>query len=196
MASFTLTLSPAWGGTAFGPFDQGAVQLGSDGASCQITLGAELGVHPLHAVLWRGDDGSFGLQPGTHGAAIYLFQRGSPVATPVRGPVQALVGDAFALVTPEGPRFVLGDLAAGITASAQPAYRPPNPALGRLPTASAMDREVRRQVASKLGAGPLASVNTLVHKLRSGQLMQPRYILGAVAAVLLGGAALIGRFFG
>ena len=180
MSSFTLTLSAAWGGTTFGPFQGGSVQLGSDGSSCQITLGPELGVSPLHAVIWAGADGSFGLQPASMGAAVYLFSAGNPLAQTVTGPIQAHAGDAFALVSPQGPRFIIQHAAAATVSTPPP--RPSGP--GMLPSTAAMEREVRRQVTSRLGAGPLAGLNPLLHKLKSGQLMQPRYILGGLAALL------------
>ncbi len=63
-----------------------------------------------------------------------------------------------------------------------------------LPSASAMEREVRRQVTSRLGAGPLAGINPLLHKLKSGQLMQPRYILGGLAALLTALMAALSTF--
>ncbi len=191
MSGFTLTLSPAWGGTAFGPFDGTAVQLGSDASSCQIQLGSELGVAPLHAVIWRGADGSFGLQPATQGAAVYLFSQGNPLARPVTSAVQAHLGDAFALVSPQGPRFTLGE-----TQAVRPAPRPMGGGRSVLPSASAMEREVRRQVTSRLGAGPLGGVNQLLHKLRSGQLMQPRYILAGLVALVAGAAAVISQLLG
>lgn len=191
MSAFTLSLSPAWGDTTFGPFQGTTVQLGSDPESCQIQLGTAHGVSPIHAVIWRGADGSFGLQPGTMGAAIYLFTSGSPMARPVMGPVQAHAGDAFALVSPQGPRFIIAHAAP--MAANTPAHRPPAPSI--LPSAAGMEHEVRRQITSRLGAGPLAGANQLLHKVKSGQLMQPRYILGGLAALLTGIMALFSWYF-
>ncbi len=191
MSAFTLTLTPQWGGTAFGPFQGTAVQLGSDNGACQIVLGPELGVAPVHAVVWLGADGSFGLQPGAHGAGLYLFSDGSPLARPVTAPVQARAGDAFALGSPTGPRFLLGHHTGAVA-------RPPAPSRGPgvLPGADAMQRELQRQVTSRLGAGPLAGVNRWVQRFRSGSLFTPRAILGLLAAAGAAIAAIVSQFMG
>jgi hypothetical protein len=191
MASFTLTLSPTWGGTTFGPFAEGSIQLGSDGQRCQITLGSELGVHPVHAVVWPGPSGTYGLQQGAQGAQVFLYKAGNDRPFLVTSPVEANAGDSFSLVSAEGPRFEIGIPV--IQAGAQPGHNIGTP--GMLPSSSAMGREVQRQIASKLGAGPLAGFNQFFHKVKSGQLMQPRYILAGVVAVVMGCVGIIGAVF-
>ena len=190
MSPFTLTLSPAWGGTAFGPFSGTAVQLGSDAGQCQITLPAEHGVHPIHAVVWAAADGSFGMQPGAQGAGLYLFREGGGMAHPVTAPVQLRLGDAFAIGRPDGPRFTVGRMAAQPSPAGGGKKRGFSPG-AVLPSQDALQREVRRQVTSRLGSGPLAGLSTLLVQLRSGQLMQPRYIFGAIVVLAAGCAGVV-----
>ena len=182
-----LLLSPAFGGLAFGPFPNGTMLLGSDGQRCAVTLLASLGIAPVHAQLtWHGD-GSATIQPAERGAAI--FRVGGARVETIASPVRLRPGEAFALGSAQGPAFTLATSIPG-----QPAAPPPGaarrPATGRdRLSAGSLGREVQRQVNTEAQRN-FGFLSQLGFAARSGALLQPRYVVGALIAV--GGTMVVG----
>jgi hypothetical protein len=102
-----LQLAAEFGGTKFGPFDQVEIRLGSDPSNSDITLPEALGVAPQHVKLLKQQDDSYILAPVDRTAAVYHFRGGSGRPKQVLAPTAIANGDAFSMVTPEGPRFAV-----------------------------------------------------------------------------------------
>ncbi|MEZ4234657.1 MAG: hypothetical protein R3F59_00510 [Myxococcota bacterium] len=102
-----LQLAPEFGGTKFGPFDVVEIRLGSDPGASEITLPETLGVAPQHVKVLRQQDNSFIVAPVDKTAPVYFFRAGTARGKQVTSPMAVQSGDAFSLVTPEGPRFTI-----------------------------------------------------------------------------------------
>lgn len=187
MSWFVLSLSAEFGGTTFGPFAPGPVALGSDPTRCQIVLNQSLGVRPTHAVITPMNANTFVLQPAEQGIGLFYFVGGRGQGQPVGNAVQLRPGDAFAVGSPAGPRFVVG------------LYTQPAPQQntgfklgGRgVPTAAQMGQEVKRQASTGIMTNPLVQeASKLFWRVRTGAIFQPRVILGVAIGVF--GAALAG----
>jgi hypothetical protein len=193
-----LALPADLGGTTFGPFTDGTVTVGTDPDRCQLVLNADTGLQPVHA--WISPTGHcWTVQPASRGAAVFL-RRGVTVAA-VTAPVQAFPGDVICLGRDDGVRFILqgnpmreapsppiatGPTGAGPTPVLDSPASSDAPRAGRrrAPTAQQMQEEVKRQAGvAMFSNGPLAFINQVVFRGRSGALLQPRYIVGAVVAV-------------
>lgn len=179
-----LQLSPEFGGTKFGPFEVVEIRLGSDPEQSDITLPETLGVIPQHVKLLRQQDDSFILAPIDRAAPIYHFRSGKGASKLVTAPVAIRNGDAFALVTPEGPRFQLV-VEKDARAIAEAARESQGPAWGSSLNSSRFQRglieEIRRRgfaavVTTNLG-------NTLVRAtamIRTGQIFRPIYVVSGM----------------
>lgn len=102
-----LQLSQEFGGTRFGPFQGVEIRLGSDPSRNDITLPEALGVAPEHVKLLKQQDGSFILAPIDRTASVFFFRGGGNKPKQLQTPMAVQGGDAFALVTTEGPRFYI-----------------------------------------------------------------------------------------
>ncbi|RME28772.1 MAG: hypothetical protein D6798_01590 [Deltaproteobacteria bacterium] len=185
MARITLTLAPEFGGTCFGPFPAGNIALGSDVEHCHIALSTALGLDPVHAWVTLQEDGACWLQPTRVGTGLFLYRAAGGGAQPVSGAVPLRPGDSFALGQPHGPRFIVAEAAEPVAAPGGRRGRLP-PRGGRgVPTADAMADEVKRQISSTaMTWGPFAQLSQVFYRFRSGALMQPRYLVGAVIALM------------
>ena len=199
MATF-LALPPELGGTTYGPFHEGTIAVGTDPERCQLVLNPDAGLLPVH--VWISPVGHcWSIQPAGRGAVF--LRRGVSVAA-VTAPVQAYPGDVICLVRDDGVRFILrGDPAAVApppVAAPTPAETPadvrPTPVVGggppttggqrRAPTAGQMANEAKRQAGvAVFSSGPLAFINQVVFRGRTGALLQPRYVVGAVVALFV-----------
>lgn len=208
-----VSLTRAFGGTRFGPFDGPYIALGSDPEQCHIVLPRELGVYPVHAWLTMEPQGSFVLQPAEQRALVYSHVHGTPMV--VESAMRLMSNQQFSLVTPDGARFIVEFAAEqadhgwqpGMPVAARGQGDRPSPGGGggggfiqgltggsgprrggrRMPTAGDFAAEAKRQVGVNLMTGPLAQYSHFFHRLQSGALLQPRYIIGALVA--LGGMA-------
>ncbi len=186
MTAILLTLTPEFGGTAFGPFPVGNVALGSDPNQCHIALAAGLGLDPVHAWLTLTDDGSCWLQPTRVGTGLFLFRGTGGGAQPISGAVQLRPGDSFALGPASGPRFVVQPVPDQPGAGKTAGGGRQSPRGGRgMPTGEAMTREVQRQLSTRaMTVGPVAQLSQLFYRARSGALTQPRYLVGGAIALV------------
>ena len=198
MATF-LALPAELGGTTFGPFTDGTVTVGTDPDRCELVLNADADLWPVHA--WISPVGHcWTVQPATRGALLFL-RRGVTVAA-ITAPVEAFPGDVICLGRDDGVRFELrGNPALAAPApvahaapegsTPTPVFTPSGAGRRKAPTSGQMAAEVKRQAGvAMFSNGPLAFINQLVFRGRSGALLQPRYIFGAVVA--LGMAAMSG----
>lgn len=102
-----LVLAPEFGGTRFGPFEGLEVRLGSDGERCHITIPDSFGVAREHCKVLRPRPDSLMVAPAERTAAVFLWKGDARRPTQITTPTAVRPGDSFALVTPEGPRFVI-----------------------------------------------------------------------------------------
>lgn len=183
MADTLLVLPADMGGTAFGPFGPGHVAMGSDPAQCHIALAPTLGLAPVHAWITLTADGQRWVQPAQQGAAVYLQRSGRGTAAPVLQALALQPGDVVALGHPQGVRFEVQEH----VAAPPPAAGRTSPRLGgrQAPTAQQLGQEVQRQAMSRaMTHGGVSQAAQVLHRARSGALLQPRYIIGALIALL------------
>lgn len=181
-----LRLAPEFGGTRFGPFEELETRLGANGERCHIVLSADLGVLPEHVKLMRNRDNSLILAPAERTATVFLWKPGDRRPTQVYTPTAVRAGDAFSLVTPDGPRFIieLDELPPEVKQQRE-MQRKPASGRRRLSAAS-MGAEVKRQAWTRLLVlGPAQLAQKAYLYVVSGAIYQPRNII--LAITLLGG---------
>lgn len=192
-----LQLAPEFGGTRFGPFDQVEIRLGSDPSNSDITLPETLGVAPQHLKLLKQQDDSYILAPVDRTAAVYHFRAGSPRPKQVLAPTAIANGDAFAMVTPEGPRFavMVEKDARQIAKAAQDAQ---GPRFGLPANFNANNRwtrglwnEVKRRGFAAVFTTRLGNMFMRASMMvRSGQIFSPIYVVSGI--LMLSGWLFVG----
>ncbi len=101
-----LRLAPEFGGTRFGPFEGAEIRLGHEAEKNDIVLPEALGVIDSHVKILRQSERNIILAPVDRTAAVFLFQGKRPPRQ-VTTNIAISPGDAFSLVTAQGPRFFL-----------------------------------------------------------------------------------------
>lgn len=188
-----LDLAPEFGGTRFGPFEQLEVRLGSNGDRCHIVLPESLGVLSEHVRLIRQGPKNLILAPAERTATVFLYKQGSRRPSQLNTPTAVRPGDAFSLVTPDGPKFiiVLDELPPEVKEEREKRKRKAGVGRGRL-NAQSMATESKRQIWTRiLVMGPMQMVQRAVTFVRSGAIYQPRNVF--LGVFLLGGW-LVGGF--
>ncbi|MEO0605605.1 MAG: hypothetical protein AAF211_29505, partial [Myxococcota bacterium] len=190
-----LELTPEFGGTRFGPFEAVEIRLGSEASANDITLPDGIGVAPRHVKLLRQEDASFLIAPVERGVGLFVYAGNEGAAKPVTGPLAIRDGDAFALASPDGPRFVLR-----VEAAEEP--EPPRPGTdgGGKSRGSRMFNgvfdEIRRRGLAAVFTTALGNrFQTFWQLLKSGSLFAPVYIVTGMALVsgwLLAGGSCAG----
>ena len=175
-----LRLTPEFGGTRFGPFEDLEVRLGSDPDRCHIVLQPELGVQPEHVKLFRQGHDSLILAPSDRTAAVFLYRmnRGNP--THVSTPTAVQAGDAFALVTPGGARFIieLDELPEELKEERAIARAGGNKTGRNRLNKDAVVTEAKRQAfTTLLVTGPAQMAQRALTFVRSGAIFMPRNII-------------------
>jgi hypothetical protein len=166
-----LQLTPAFGGTRFGPFEGVEVNLGSH-PDCDIVIPEAFGVAPNHVKVLRQEGMGLIITPVERTAAVFVWKGGARRPQQIATPVAVTHGDQFAMATPEGPRFTvqLDELPDEIK-------KQRNPLAGKRPTGAAMKKEAWRQVMFRVFAtGPAQMVATWWQLFKSGSLFTPRYL--------------------
>jgi hypothetical protein len=184
-----LRLTPEFGGTRFGFFEGIEVVLGSEASRCDITLPQSLGVLPIHVKVMRQGDNSMILAPVERTATVFLWKQGARTPSQVDTPTAVRAGDSFALVTENGPRFVieLDELPAEVKEARD---KKPSIRDKRL-NAGAFGKEAKRQAFTRiLVTGPGQFVQRAWTFVKSGAIFQPRYIF--LGITMVGGYALAG----
>lgn len=184
-----LRLTPEFGGTRFGFFEGIEVVLGSEGSRCDITLPQSLGVLPIHVRVMRQADNSMILAPAERTATVFLWKHNARTPVQVDTPTAVRAGESFALVTENGPRFVieLDELPQEVKDARD---KKPSIRDKRL-TGGAMAKEARRQAFTRiLVTGPGQFVQRAWTFVKSGAIFQPRYIF--LGLTMIGGYALAG----
>lgn len=192
-----LRLAPEFGGTRFGPFEGLEVRLGSNPERCHIVLSADLGVLPEHAKLLRQRDNSLILTPAERTATIFLWKPGDRRPAQVLTPTAVRAGDAFSLVTPDGPRFIIELDQLPPEIKEKRAVEAKVRTGRRRLSAETMAAEGKRQFfAQLLTYGPAQLAQRAKVFIKSGAIYQPRNIfLGIfiVGGYLFGGFAMCSR---
>ncbi len=192
-----LQLSAEFGGTKFGPFPGPEIRLGSDEAASDITLPEALGVLPQHVKILIQSDGSFIVAPTERTAAVHVY-RGSGRPKHIATATALAANDSFALVTAEGPRFII--------LAEQPKQEKKK--LGgkkkknMAPTADGLFAEIKRIGFTQVFRSRLGNMGMKFWtRLKSGTLFTPRVIIGFlflstgwIAAMGAGLAAIGGMF--
>jgi hypothetical protein len=101
-----LRLAPEFGGTRFGPFEGAEIRLGCEAEKNDIVLPEALGVINSHVKILRQSEKNIILAPVDRTAAVFLFQGKRPPRQ-VTTNIAISPGDAFSLVTAQGPRFIM-----------------------------------------------------------------------------------------
>ena len=99
-----LTLAAEFGGTQFGPFARRQVCIGSDRSQCDVHI-PEGFAEPTHVIISRGHEQTLMLTAGAPTADIYWFSASGEQQSQLYGNRRIAPGDAFALTSPDGPRF-------------------------------------------------------------------------------------------
>lgn len=188
-----LRLSPEFGGTRFGHFEQRVVRLGSD-PGCDIAIAQGFGVAAEHVQVLFDGPGNIIVAPADRAADVYLWKPDSNRPDLITTPTAVRPGDAFALATPNGPRFIveLGELPPEVKAQREKAQG--FKMGGRKLTGKAMADEVKRQAwTSLLVMGPMQLVQRAVIFVKSGAILQPRNII--LGITILGGYIIGGASF-
>lgn len=182
-----LQLAPEFGGTKFGPFDHVEVRLGSDPSNSDITLPATLGVLDQHVKLIKQQDDSFILAPVDRSAAVWHFRGGGGKPKQVLAPTAVANGDAFALVTPEGPRFVIAlekdprAVAKALEDSQGPGWGPNLKGAASNRYARGVWREIKRRGFAAVFTTRLGNMYMrLSMMVRSGAIFSPIYMVGGI----------------
>ena len=102
-----LRLTPEFGGTRFGPFEQLETRLGSDDERCHVVLPASLGVLAVHVQVLRQGEQNTIVAPADRSATLFLWRQGERRPSQITSPTALRSGDGFSLVTPDGPRFIM-----------------------------------------------------------------------------------------
>lgn len=185
MANTYFDLPPEMGGTQFGPFAGGAVQIGTDPSQCQILLNQAPGIAPVHVIVTDQSNGTYLVAPVQRGFGLFLSKNnGHP--QPVGGATIASPGDAVVIGQPHGPRFIIrrderaatrvgaGNLASGAAGGVG----------GKV-----LNELWRQQKAQLMYRNPLfREFSRLSFRYRTGALSNPRVLVG-----LIGGAvAMVG----
>jgi len=172
-----LRLTPEFGGTRFGPFEGLEVRLGCNAERCHIVLSEALGVRGEHVRLIRQGPQNLILAPSERTAAVFLYKEGERRPTQLNTPTAVRAGDSFALVTADGPRFVieLDELPPEIKAEREKSGKV-RTGRGRL-SAESMGNEAKRQAWSRLLVlGPAQMAQRAWVFIKSGAIFQPRNI--------------------
>ena len=182
MGDTWLQLPPEMGGTRFGPFRGGIVQIGTDNRQCQIVLQPTPGIAPVHVTVAVQGPGSYLVQPIQRGFGLFVVRAGGGMS-PVAAAVQASAGDTLVVGTPSGPRFTLTYEEASVQVNG--ARQTQQRQGGASGFAGRLGQELMRQQKARwLMRNPLyREYYRLSHRYRSGALTNPRVLVG----LLLGG---------
>lgn len=178
-----LRLSPEFGGTRFGPFEEVETRLGSAQGN-DITLPETLGVSAHHVKILQQSGMGLIVAPVERTAGVYVWQANARRPRQISTPIAVRPGDSFSLVTPEGPRFIV-----------EIDKLPPQVIEERMKlqgrwssnklTKDALKEEGKRQAwVAILTTGPGQVAARAWQFIRTGTFLQPRYLfLGATMAV-------------
>ncbi len=184
-----LTLTPEFGGTRFGPFEGIECRLGSNKDRCHITIPDGLGVQREHCKVLRQGPANLILTPTERSAGLYLWKGDARSPVQVSTPTAVRPGDSFALVTPDGPRFIIELARLPDDVIASRSNKGKKTARGL--TAEKFANEGRRMALARLFTiGPLQLLSKAYYFVVSGTIWQPRYLITGV--IMLGGYVAMG----
>ncbi len=174
-ASTFLQLAPEFGGTKFGPFPGVEVRLGSDPTRNDIVLPEALGVLPAHVRVVKQQDNSFILAPTERTAAVYLHRNDGRPPRHLTTPTAVQTGDAFSLVTAEGPRFIIL-VEQPTRAATKDAVAPPKDDKKSL--GGGVMAEMKRMGLAKFFSSKIGNFfQTAWMMIKTGTIFSPRYIV-------------------
>jgi len=176
-----LKLAPEFGGTRFGPFEEIETNLGSADGN-HIRLSEALGVAPHHVKILQRSLDNLILTPVDRAAGVYIWQGSARQPRQINAPLALQAGDAFALVSTQGPKFIveIARLPDDIIAQRTNQFG------GRKLSAGAVAKEGKRQIITRLlVTGPGQLLQTAWTFIVSGAWLQPRNLF-ALAAVAVG----------
>ena len=176
-----LQLSPEFGGTKFGPFEGVEIRLGSDPQRNDITLPEALGVSPEHLKILRQQDDSYIVSPIDRTATVYIWRASGGKPKQITTPVAVISGDAFSLVTEEGPRFFLLTELSKKANLEDENLQGPGLKMPQGPRAQGIINEIKRRgLAKALTSGVGNQAMRTWTFVKTGQLFSPMYIVAGM----------------
>lgn len=198
MPSTYLDLPPEMGGTQFGPFGGGAIQIGTDPQQNQIVLNQQQGIAPVHVQVIDQGEGNYLVAPVQKGYGLFLKRGGN--IQPIGGATTARPGDVIVLGNPQGVRFKIrrdeqASSAPGAGAAGGAAAGAAGGGLG----GRVFNELIRQQKARLMMRNRwFRDISRMMYRWRSGALTNPRVLVslvgGAVAMLMAGVAACGGGF--
>jgi hypothetical protein len=186
-----LTLTPEFGGKRFGPFEGLEVRLGTDHERCHIVLADNLGVARDHCKVLRQGPDSLILTPSERTAGVWLWKAQAIRPTQVQSPTAVRPGDAFSLVTQDGPRFVI--LLAPLPDDVKAARSTTGKRSRRNLTPAKLLMEIWRIFLARLYTfSPVSAGARLWYFITSGAIWQPRILI----TLFLSGMTFLTMLFG
>ena len=170
-----LRLSPEFGGTRFGPFEEVETRLGS-AQDNDITLPETLGVSGHHVKVLQQSGMGLIVAPVERTAGVYVWQAGARRPRQIATPIAVRPGDSFSLVTPEGPRFIVEIDKLPPQVIEQRLKRQGRWSSGRLSKESLKEEGKRQAWVALLTTGPGQLAARAYQFIRSGTFLQPRYL--------------------
>lgn len=173
-------LAPEFGTQRLGPFQQLEIRCGSDNARCHVFIPDSFGVAKEHCKILRQTDGSMILSPVDRTAAVYVWKGDARRPTQVLTPTALRSGDAFSLVTPDGPKFFVE---VGTLPKANPAggINSMFNANKKRFTIAGFLAEIRRVAMATLYTfSPIAMLARVKLAIESGVIFTPRFIISAM----------------
>jgi len=174
-----LSLAPEFGGGQFGPFQDLEIRLGSDNRRCHIHIPEDFGTAKEHCKILRQRDSGLILTPAERTAALYIWKGDARRPVQVLTPTAIQSGDAFSLVSPEGPKFFV-----------KVGKMPQAAKSGPLSMAAAARKrftiggflaEIQRvAVATLYTFSPFAMAARIKLAIESGLIFTPRFIISAM----------------
>jgi len=181
-----LRLTPEFGGTEFGPYDEVEILLGSDPDSTRIYIRPEFGILPQHVRVFRQGHDNLILAPSERTAGVFLFRGGGNRPTQVTSPTAIQSGDQFSLVSPGGPRFEVELAPHPDRVAEAEGGGVASKTRKKLPNMSAFTAEGRRQLfTTLLVTGPAQIAQRAYTFVKSGAIFMPRNII--LGITMLGG---------
>lgn len=174
-----LSLAPEFGGGQFGPFQDLEIRLGADNRRCHIHIPEDFGTAREHCKLLRQRDSGLILAPAERTAPLYIWKGDARRPVQVLTPTAIQSGDAFSLVSPEGPKFFVK-----IGKMPQAARSGPlsmAAAARKRFTLTGILGEVQRVfIATLYTFSPFAMAARVKMAVESGLIFTPRFIVSAM----------------
>lgn len=185
-----LTQTAEFGGQRFGPYEGMEVRLGSSPERSNIVIPEFFGVAKDHARVLRAQDTGLVIAPSERTAGVWLWKADARRPVQVVSATAMRSGDAIALGSPDGPRFVveIAPLPADVVAKRKSSKR----GIGNLTGDKLAQAGWSLFLARLYAFSPIGMAMNVWYRIKSGAIFNPRNFL----LMLMGGAAMVGPMAG